>query len=118
VHSECHPKMRKLKKVETIRINDYHHSATEGSENMPEISRFFGIIIKMLFNDHKPPHFHAEYGEYRIAIRISDLSILKGSFPPKALALIVEWAALHKEELIREWEASKNGNMFKIAPLE
>ncbi len=85
---------------------------------MPEISRFFGIIIRMLFNDHNPPHFHAEYGEYKVSIRITDFSIMSGSFPPKAIALVMEWASLHRKALLQDWESAKLGKIFKIEPLE
>lgn len=85
---------------------------------MPEISRFYGIIIAMFFDDHNPPHFHARYGEYKAAIGIHDLRILEGSMPPKALGLIVEWAAQHKEELLKDWDmVQKNQTPQKIAPL-
>ncbi|MEO6831471.1 MAG: DUF4160 domain-containing protein [Chitinophagaceae bacterium] len=62
---------------------------------MPEISRFYSIIIKMYFGDHLPAHFHAQYGEDTAQIRISDFGIEEGSLPPKALSLVVEWAAIH-----------------------
>lgn len=57
---------------------------------MPEISRFYGIIISMYYADHNPPHFHAIYGEFKATIRIDDLGIHEGYLPPKALGLIVE----------------------------
>jgi len=57
---------------------------------MPEVSRFFGIIISMYYEDHNPPHFHAMYGEYKATININDFAILEGSLPPKAFALVVE----------------------------
>ena len=67
---------------------------------MPVISSFYGILIKMYFGDHMPPHFHAEYGEFSAQISIFGLGILQGYLPPKALALVVEWASIHKDELI------------------
>lgn len=88
---------------------------------MPVISRFYGILIKMFFGDHAPPHFHAEYGEYGAQIRINDLGIEEGYLPPKALALVIEWAVIHQEELLKNWEAmvkSENGKWFKIEPLK
>lgn len=57
---------------------------------MPEICRFYGIIIAMFFDDHNPPHFHARYGEENMAIEIGSLSVLEGQFPPRALGLVVE----------------------------
>jgi hypothetical protein len=86
---------------------------------MPIISSFFGILIKMYFGDHNPAHFHAEYGEYEAQIRISDFGVEQGWLPPKALALIVEWASLHHEELQKNWESLKDGkgSATKIEPL-
>ena len=85
---------------------------------MPEISRFFGIVIAMYWDDHNPPHFHARYGEHKAAIAIDTLTILDGSIPPRALGLVVEWAAQHKEELLRNWDsARRNRPLCKIDPL-
>lgn len=67
---------------------------------MPQISSFYGIIILMYWNDHNPPHFHAEYGEFEILICIADLSIYSGYIPSRALGLVIEWASLHKAELM------------------
>ena len=66
---------------------------------MPEISRFFGIIIAMFFDDHNPPHFHARYGNDNAVIKITDLTVLEGYLQPRALGLVMEWAAIHKDEL-------------------
>jgi len=68
---------------------------------MPEISRFLGIVIFMHFNDHNPPHFHAKYGNQKAIIGIEDLSLIEGNLPPRALALVIEWASLHQKELLR-----------------
>lgn len=75
---------------------------------MPEICRFYGIIIKMFFDDHNPPHFHAEYGEYKATIKIKDFTLTKGYLPPRALGLVIEWASLHQNELLNDWELAKN----------
>jgi hypothetical protein len=85
---------------------------------MPEISRFYGIIITMFFGDHDPPHFHARYGKHKVAIRIQDFRVLDGDLPPRALGLVIEWAATHREELMRNWELTL-GNLppNKIDPL-
>ena len=86
---------------------------------MPEISRFFGIVIKMFFDDHNPPHFHARYGSYKAAIRIRDFTVLEGLLPPKALGLVMEWVAIHKDELLKEWELAKQQKpLFTIEPLK
>ena len=85
---------------------------------MPEISRFFGIVIYMYFNDHNPPHFHVQYEKYRAAIDINNLGIFEGSLPPKALSLVIEWASIHQKELLNNWESIKKiGEFDKIKPL-
>jgi hypothetical protein len=86
---------------------------------MPEISRFFGIIIRMYFNDHVPPHFHADYGEHSIEITIETLDVLKGKLPNRVLGLVLEWASLHRDELRSDWERARNGETLEpIQPLE
>lgn len=85
---------------------------------MPEISRFLGIVIKMFFGDHNPPHFHAEYGEFKAVIRISDFALLEGKLPPKIHGLVIEWCSLHQAELEADWElAIQSKPLFKIQPL-
>ena len=85
---------------------------------MPEISRFLGIVISMLYNDHQPPHFHAEYGEYKIQVSIND-GIVDGRFPRRALNAVMEWYLLHKDELLENWYlAEKHIPLKKIEPLE
>ena len=85
---------------------------------MPEISRFFGIVIKMFFNDHNPPHFHAFYGEDVVLVNIIDLSIFAGSLPPRALGLVIEWATIHRQELLDNWyQAREHHPLDKIEPL-
>lgn len=86
---------------------------------MPEISRFFGMIIAMYYDDHTPPHFHVRYGEQKAIIAIEMLSLLAGKLPPKALGLVTEWAALHQQELRDNWAlARKHAPLKPIAPLE
>ena len=85
---------------------------------MPEISRFYGIIIKMYFDDHNPPHFHAIYGELESIINIQTLGVISGSLTPRALGLVMEWASLHQKELLQDWEQAKNLQpLYKIDPL-
>jgi hypothetical protein len=85
---------------------------------MPEISRFYGIIVRMYFADHNPPHFHAYYGEFSVEIDIARLSIMAGQFPPRALALVLEWASLHQAELLALFHtAQQNQPIHKIEPL-
>jgi hypothetical protein len=86
---------------------------------MPEICRFLGIIITMYFNEHNPPHFHARYGDQSAEIAIETLSIIAGKLPPRVLGLVMEWAALHRQELMDDWElARRQVELKRIAPLE
>ena len=86
---------------------------------MPEISRFFGIVIKMFFDDHNPPHFHAEYAGDPALIEIRNLSVFSGRLPPRAMGLVIEWATLHQQELLANWQrAQAQDQPYKIAPLE
>ena len=71
---------------------------------LPVIARFYGIIIKMYFSDHLPPHFHAIYGEYNGLFEIDTLEMLEGDLPGRARKMIVEWAGIHKKELIEMWD--------------
>jgi len=87
---------------------------------MPVISSFYGILIKMYFGDHAPPHFHAEYAEFAAQVSIKDFGIIQGNLPPKALALVVEWASIHQEELIQNWtrlSEDGDGRFDRIEPL-
>ena len=86
---------------------------------MPEISRFFGLIITLNYNDHAPPHFHVRYGEFKALVGIQSLALLQGQLPPRAHGLTVEWAALHQRELLEDWElARQQAPLNKIKPLE
>jgi hypothetical protein len=85
---------------------------------MPEMSRFFGIVIKIFYNDHAPPHFHAEYGEDEILLEIETLAVYRGWLPARALGMVLEWAALHRDELSQDWELARHGRVpHPIAPL-
>jgi hypothetical protein len=70
---------------------------------MPEVSRFFGIIITLNYNDHSPPHFHARYGSERAIIEIDTLRLIGGNLSPRVLGLTVEWASQHTDELREDW---------------
>jgi hypothetical protein len=86
---------------------------------MPEISRFFGIVIAMFYSDHQPPHFHARYGGHRASLAIETLAVLEGSLPPRVLGLVTEWAALHRNELAADWQrAREQAPLQPIPPLE
>lgn len=86
---------------------------------MPIISRFFGMVIRMFFNEHAPPHFHVEYAEYKGVINIRTLELTEGKLPRRALELVRDWAELHQEELMRDWElCQQHQQPVQIAPLE
>jgi hypothetical protein len=86
---------------------------------VPKISEFFGIAIYIYYRDHAPPHFHARYGGREVLIAMHDLSVLDGGLPPRALGLVMEWAALHQDELQRVWEQARSQEpLDAISPLE
>ncbi len=86
---------------------------------MPEISRFLGIIITMYYNDHPPPHFHVRYNQQKAIIDIENLSLLEGKLTPRILGLVIEWAAIHKIELLTNCQRAREQNpLEKIEPLE
>jgi hypothetical protein len=86
---------------------------------VPEISRFFGIVIGMFYSDHPPAHFHVRYGDQRAIVGIDTLSVLEGSLSPRALGLVTEWAALHQRELKADWDrARRQQPLLPIPPLE
>lgn len=68
---------------------------------MPEISRFLGIIIAIFYRDHEPPHFHARHGEYEVTVEI-ETGLIQGDFPKGALAQVLKWYLMHKEELLED----------------
>lgn len=84
---------------------------------MPEISRFYGIIVYMFYNEHNPPHFHVEYQDFEAIIEIES-GIIKGKIPRRALKLIFEWMDLHKDELLENWKKIEERKALqKIEPL-
>ncbi|MFN8346669.1 MAG: DUF4160 domain-containing protein [Spirosomataceae bacterium] len=86
---------------------------------MPEISRFMGMIIKMFFDDHNPPHFHVEYQEFKAIIDIRKAELMEGYLPAKQLKLVQAWAILHEQELIENFEnlGKEIKSWNKIEPL-
>ena len=86
---------------------------------MPTISQFFGIIIQMFWNDHAPPHFHCQYGDYEAIVNIQTLELMEGKMPRRAENLILDWAELHQAELLEDWKLCEDKQQPKpIAPLE
>ena len=92
---------------------------TNSGEDMPEICRFYGIVIQMYHSDHGPPHFHARYGGARASFDIETLGLLRGRMPPRARLLVIEWASRHQEDLRSAWErVGRHEPPGRIAPLE
>jgi len=86
---------------------------------VPTISVFYGIVIQMFWRDHAPPHFHALYGEREALIDLRELRVMRGSLPRRATALVLEWAAEHRDELMEDWNLCSQMQIPKsIAPLK
>jgi hypothetical protein len=86
---------------------------------VPTISIFYGIVVQMFAGDHAPPHFHALYAEHEVVIDLRDLSVLHGSLPRRATALLLEWASEHHDELKEDWQRCERMQAPKrIAPLK
>jgi hypothetical protein len=85
---------------------------------MPTISAFYGILIRMFFNDHSPPHFHVEYGEFKAIVDIEGLIVKEGNLPRRAQGLVLDWAELHQDELLEDWRLCMNKQQpLPIEPL-
>jgi hypothetical protein len=85
---------------------------------MPQISYFLGVVIRMFYRDHNPPHFHAVYSNFEAIIDIQKNELISGFLPPRVLGLVTEWTALHQKELMDNWERAKIQESLKsIAPL-
>ena len=85
---------------------------------MPELSRFLGIVIAMYYRDHNPAHFHAIYGEAEITVEVATGKV-NGDFPPRALAHVLEWKDLHRDELLEAWSLARSKHPLPhIQPLE
>jgi len=86
---------------------------------MPEISRFFGIVVQMYLRDHDPPHFHVRYGSFRGRIGIEPVEALEGDLPPRPLGMVLYWARLHQAELMVCWQRVRAEQPpRRVAPLE
>jgi hypothetical protein len=85
---------------------------------MPEISLFYGIRITMYYDDHNPPHFHAEYAGKKAIVDILNVKIIKGFLPSRQIKFVIAWCEIHKDELMQNWELSKDAKpLNKINPL-
>ena len=86
---------------------------------MPELSRFFGISIRMYYDDHNPPHFHAIYGGAEAEVGLDPVALLRGRLARRALGMVMEWAVVHQRELLDDWELlRKDQTPHGIAPLD
>jgi hypothetical protein len=86
---------------------------------MPTISVFFGIVIRMYYDDHGPPHFHVYYGEYAAVINIDTLELRDGRLPRRAMSMVTVWAQAHRAELKANWaRAEMHQALQRIEPLE
>ena len=86
---------------------------------MPTISVFYGLIIQMYFREHAPPHFHVKYGDYKAVVDIRRLQLTDGQLPRRASSLVLDWAELHQQELLEDWDLCQSlQNPKPIAPLE
>jgi hypothetical protein len=85
------------------------------AERVPEVSRFFGIVIRMFYSDHVRPHFHAVYGDHTISIEIEGDGI-HGRFPPSRLAMLFEWRDRHRAELMENWVRLRRGETARAIP--
>lgn len=89
-----------------------------GQRFVPTISRFFGIVVAMFWQDHMPPHFHAIYGDDEALIDIHDAVVLRGHLPSSRVKLVLAWAEIHRDELLENWaRAQKNESLVPIDPL-
>ena len=86
---------------------------------MPEISRFFGVVVAIYWQEHGVPHFHAKYGDRRASFSIADLTLMEGQLPPRVMGLVLEWAFIHRGELMDDWRLAAAKQPLKpIPPLE
>lgn len=99
-------------------LDEGHDGAPTQISSLPEICRFYGIVIQMLVNEHAPPYFHAIYGEDEILVTIRDGAVT-GHFPARARRLVLEWREQHEQELMANWELLRAGQPARpIAPLD
>jgi len=87
---------------------------------LPIISLFYGIKITMYFDEHRPPHFHAEYNGNNAEVLIREAKVIQGALPKKQLKLVLAWAVMHEKELMENWNEIEKGTMQfkKIQPLQ
>lgn len=85
---------------------------------MPELSRFYGIVVFMNYNDHNPPHFHARYGGHEVTVELAS-GLVTGSMPRRALGLVFEWSERHRPALEQNWQRARDRRpLLPIPPLD
>ena len=86
---------------------------------MPRISEFYGIVIAMYYDEHEPPHFHVVYGGHKAVVGINPIQVRQGNLPRRAQSLVYEWAAMHQQELLEDWQRARaHLPLHRIAPLD
>ena len=86
---------------------------------MPEISRFYGLVIRMYYNDHNPPHFHAAYGGAEALVGIDPVQLIESDLPNRAATMAMEWATLHQAELRENWQRMRTSQApVPVTPLD
>lgn len=100
-------------------LDDATGSFAVHAARMPEISRFFGIVIRMWWTEHETPHFHAQYAEFAASVEIRGGVVHTTGFPRRALRLVLEWAELHEADLLENWQRMRRDEApLPIPPLE
>lgn len=118
--ADCAPESLRARVLATAgtgaqEIDDHFEPSNAHPARMPEVSRFFGIIVRMFYDDHESPRFHAVYGQYSVAIEVEGDGI-RGRFPPNRLMLVYEWRDRHREELMANWRRLHDGR--PVVPIE
>ena len=86
---------------------------------MPDISRFYGMAIKIYLGDHAPAHFHVVYKDHEALFSIDTLEMFRGELPRRAVPLVLEWALAHRDELRTGWALAQSGRtLLPVPPLE
>ena len=86
---------------------------------VPAISRFFGIVIAMYFDDHGSPHFHARHSEGSAKVRVDTLEVIESSLGRRQLRFVLAWAELHQDDLSENWRRARAGETLRqVEPLQ
>jgi Domain of unknown function (DUF4160) len=119
LHIKHHRANTYLRRTQCIKVLPLFSTFLFYNVNMPTISTFYGILIRMFFNDHAPPHFHVQYAEFKATVEIKTLTIASGELPRRAQELVLDWAELHQQELLEDWRlCMEKQQPNAIAPLK